>query len=185
MLAPVAARAQAGTTALEEPRGLTLEAGLALGVVRTGGDYSRLDSPTRGANLAAGVWLSPRTALTGRLVVQTYGWVSGDDSSDYRYWFVGPSVQHWLTPWAWISGGAGLALYQEASDGGPFTSSGGVGLDLRIGLAIGPLDGPHRLGLWLELTPAVYSYVRQTLPAPPAEWDAFVSATVNAGYQLR
>jgi hypothetical protein len=135
--------------------------------VWTGSDYSRFDVPTLGVSLAAGAWLSPRTALTGRLVVHTYRWVSGDDSSDDRYWFVGPSVQHWLTREAWVAGGAGLAVYQRASDGGSFTSSGGVGLDLRLGLDFDPLDGPHRLGVWLELTPATYSYVRRTLPAPP------------------
>jgi hypothetical protein len=76
-------------------------------MVRTGGAYGRLDSVTTGGSVAAGVWLSPRTALTGRLVLASYGTASGDDSSDYRYWFFGRSLQHWLRPWAWISGEGG------------------------------------------------------------------------------
>jgi hypothetical protein len=169
-----------------EPTGLTVEAALGGGMVRTGGPFSRLDSVTTGGSVAAGVWLSPRTALTGRLVLATYGTTSGDDSSDDRYWFLGPSLQHWLKPWAWISAGAGFALYQEASDGGSFGSSGGWGFDLRIGVAFGVSDqSPHRLGAWLELVPAAYRYIPRARPSPPAEWDVFMSTTLNLGYQFR
>ena len=169
-----------------EPTGVTVEAGLGGGMVRTGGPFSRLDSVTTGGSVAAGVWLSSRTALTGRLALATYGTTSGDDSSDYRYWFIGPSVQHWLRPWAWASGGVGFALYQEASDGGSFGSSGGVGLDLRIGVSLGLGEqSRHRLGVWLESIPAAYRYIPRSLPSPPAEWDVFMSTTLNIGYQFR
>lgn len=169
-----------------EPAGATIEAALGGGMVRTGGPFSRLDSVTLGGSVAGGVWLSPRTALTGRLVLATYGTTSGDDSSDFRYWFIGPSLQHWLTPWAWLSAGAGFALYQEVSDGGAFGSSGGAGFDLRVGVARG-LDAQsrHRFGVWLEIVPAAYRYIPRSLPPPPAEWDVFVSTTLNIGYQLR
>jgi hypothetical protein len=30
-----------------------------------------------------------------------------------------------------------------------------------------------------------YRYIPRSLPPPPAEWDTFVSATVNVGYQFR
>ena len=119
-------------------------------------------------------------------MLTTYGTTSGDDSSDYRYWFIGPSLQRWLTTWAWVSGGVGFALYQEASDGGSFGSSGGAGLDLRIGVSLGLSEqSPHRLGVWLETIPAAYRYIPRSLPPPPAEWDVFMSTTVNIGYQFR
>lgn len=178
LLAPLVARA--------ESHGFTLEAGFGLGFVRTGGEFSRYDSVTSGGSVAAGIWLSERTALTGRLALHTYGFTSGDDSSAFRYWFLGPSVQHWFTRWAWVSGGAGLAVYQESSDGNPYTGSAGIGLDLRAGIAGGLSDkSRHQLGLWLEVIPAGYRYIFRTNPPPPAMWDAFVSATVNLGYQLR
>jgi hypothetical protein len=169
------------------PGGVTVEAGLGPGFVRTGpSEFPRYDSVTLGGSVAVGAWLSPRTALTGRVVLQTYGVVSGDDSDDYRYWFVGPSVQHWLTDWAWISGGAGLAVYQRAADGGSFGSSAGIAADLRAGIAVDPLGSSrHRLEAWLELLPATYRYTEVANPPPPAEWRSFASATVNLGYQFR
>jgi hypothetical protein len=50
-------------------------------MVRIAGAYSRLDSVTTGGSVAAGVWLSPRTALTGRPVLARYGTEGGDDSA--------------------------------------------------------------------------------------------------------
>jgi len=88
-------------------------------------------------------------------------------------------------PWAWISGGVGFALYQEASDGGSFGSSAGAGFDLRIGVSLGlGAQSRHRLGMWLEAIPAAYRYIARALPPPAAEWDVFMSTTLNIGYQI-
>jgi len=168
-----------------EPEGLTLEGGFGGGFV-TGGPFDQTNSVTFGGSVAAGMWLSPRLALTGRVALTTYGEVKGDDSSDARYWFAGPSAQRWLTDWAWVSGGAGLAVYQQASDGGAFTSSGGVGLDLRAGLAFDLIDSSrHRFEVFVEVAPAVFRYIPRSLPPPPAEWDTYISTTFNVGYQFR
>lgn len=186
LAAPAVAAAQVVLPAEDEPHGLTLEAGFGAGFVRTGGEFSRLDSVTFGGSAGAGAWIGPRTTVMLRGVFQSYGVVSGDDSSDYRYWFVGPSLQRWLASWAWVSGGVGYAAYQRATDGGDFRGWSGVGLDLRVGVAPALIDrSRHRFAAWVEVVPATYRYRQQSIPEGPVDWDVFVSTTFNVGYQLR
>jgi hypothetical protein len=176
-----------GVPAQDAPHGVTVEAGFGAGFVRTGGPYSRFDSITFGGSAGAAWWVTPRTAIGLRGVLERYHVVSGDDQSEYRYWFVGPSVQHWLTPWAWVSGGIGYAQYQHAvDDSDDFHTFPGVGLDLRAGVSGALVDGSrHRFGAWLEVVPATYRHRTESLPPGPVDWDVYVSTTINVGYQLR
>lgn len=184
-LAPLSAVADpAPAPAPAQPHGLTLEAGLGLGVVRTMDPYSRFDSPLYALSLGAGAWLTPRTTLTARVLIGWHGVVSGDDSSDYRYIVAGPSLQHWLTERIWAAVGAGLAVYQSASDGSDdFHTSAGLGLDARFGVLL-YRRANHALHVTLELAPAAYRHVEVSLPPPPAETKTFVVGTVTLGYQF-
>lgn len=169
--------------------GLTLEAGIGGGFVRTPDPFSRLDSITWGGSVGAGTWLTPKLAVMGRIALQYYGTVSGDDSSDYRYWFVGPSAQYWITDWLWASGGAGLAVYSrktESSDS--YASKYGIGFDARVGVTVPLTDHAwrHKVVAWVEAQPGSYRAVQEDrLPPQPTEWDTYVQLSLNVGYQFR
>lgn len=174
--------------AAEPLHGLTVEAGFGGGFVRTPDPYSRLDSVTFGGSAGAGVWLTPRLALMGRVTLQHYKWVSGDDSTDYRYWFAGPSAQYWLTDWLWASGGAGLAVYSDKTESSDdYTSWYGLGFDARVGVTAPLIDSSrHKIEAWLEVQPGSYRAVQEDHDAPqPTAWDTYVQFSLNVGYQFR
>lgn len=170
--------------AAEPVQGLTLEAGIGGGAVYRGGSLDRFDSVTFGGSVAAGTWLRPNLALTGRLTMQHYQWVSGDDSSDYRYWFVGPSLQYWPRDWLFVAGGAGPSVYARKTESSDYQSWFGLGLDARVGIAVPVIAGaPHRVAAWLEAQPSVYYYDPGFNPS--ASFDVYAAFTLNVGYQLR
>ncbi len=148
-------------------------------MVRTPGPYSRLDSPFYGAGIGAGFWLSPRSALTARITYAAYRNVSGDDSNDDRHVFFGPGLQYWVTHWAWVSGGAGMTVYNRRVDVSPFQTSVGLGFDARAGLSVGPFGqgSPHTFNLSIEVNPAFYSNIGGMS-------RHFIVMTLVGGYQF-
>jgi hypothetical protein len=144
--------------------GFTIEGssgvGMALLTGSTGAGTHVSDVSLAGLGVGLGAWLTPRFALTAR--VAGVG-VSADalaklDGTGVEL-VVGPSLQYWLTPRFWVSGGLGYAAFavvgaKETTPGPPTLT--GFGADLRAGYTLLPAfwESHHMVYVSVEVTPA-------------------------------
>jgi hypothetical protein len=147
LVATVASASAARAEDWQDRRGgLVLEASLGAGsvyhgpwgpllsVLQSSSQVESFAAVAAAGSASAGGWLGPRVALTGHVAVAGF-------RSSHLAAFVGPDLQYWLPPLSgplsdepriWLAGGVGVALAR------PYDV--GVGIDARVGLALGDLQ---------------------------------------------
>ena len=159
--ATLVARTAAADPDWQETRtGLVVEASAGGGILRHGpwgivfsvfaqsNEVARFEALALGGAVGAGLWLQPRVALTLRATALAFRTARLDPSHVARTVvdsFVGPQLQYWLAPLhgpltgeptLWIAGGMGVAILAGTHDYQAY----GLGLDARVGYAMGPLQ---------------------------------------------
>ena len=122
--------------------------GIVLSVFQQTDGVARFGTVALGGALGIGLWIQPRTALTVRATALRFRSSQLDASGVARTVidsFVGPELQYWLSPLQgplsgrpslWIAGGMGVAILAGTHDYRAY----GLGLDARVGYAVGPLQ---------------------------------------------
>ena len=133
-------------------RTMTFELNVGLGwmYAQADGDSDTSDLGIGGLSLGIGGWVSPQLAITGRIA----GVTLSENDATLSNIFVGPSVQYWLNPNAWIGGGAGVGILRLAA-GGESDSVNGLSLDLRAGYTFNP-GTENTFNISFELNPGFF-----------------------------
>ncbi|HEY4244902.1 MAG TPA: hypothetical protein VGM88_34040 [Kofleriaceae bacterium] len=126
-------------------KGALLEVDAGIGYVRAsviGGGSSDSALGVEGPDVGLGLWLDPQLSLQLRFTAVS----CHDDGNWFTQYFLGPSIQYWLSDTVWVSGGAGAAAIRSSGN-----TTWGWGLDLRGGYALTP-----KMDLSIEVNPAFY-----------------------------
>ena len=148
-------------------RGLTFEAGIGVAMMRAVGNEgeSEAELAMGGLNLGVGAFLQPTTALSLRLAGGTF--FNGGPQITHET--IGPSLQQWISPGAWIGASAGLAIVRETEffDDIYYGPSFGA----RLGYTFNP-HRTHSMNMSAEVTTSLHDKGRITV------------ASLLLGYQL-
>jgi hypothetical protein len=98
-------------------------------------------------NGGAGVWLTPKLVVGGRLA----GASNFESSERLGAYVIGPAAQYWLDDKAWVGAGAGLGVLLSSTA----ANDVGLGFDLRAGFTFAG-TGDYVFSGSLEVTPARY-----------------------------
>jgi hypothetical protein len=128
-------------------QGLTVEANIGFGamIARSGGESSS-EGALGGVNLGIGSFVTPEMAVSLRIAGGTYF----TDGAQLTQAMLGPHIQRWITPHAWVGAGLGLGVLRIS--GTDFDGNDkGFGFGARAGYTFNP-NRPHSFNVSAELT---------------------------------
>lgn len=139
--------------------GFTFEANLGIGLLHAReGDLSETELAVGGLSLGLGSFVAPNTAVTLRVAGGTFT----RNGNQFTQGVVGPYVQQWITPNAWVGGGAGLGFVAVRGDGA--ASDAGFGFGARAGFILNP-GNINSFNISGELTTSFHQGDKETFNA--------------------